>query len=254
MPKILFVLKVFLKDSPKTDNKYNKLILDFLNDNIAELNSYGCYIRLVLLNNTNIDKFLKMNIKNVPALYDDDTKSSIIGVENIIKYIIYKCSPTENNDDHNSNNNGNSNYSNRNNNKHSNTTTGGAKKSSMKNMNDDGDPTGLRGYLINELLKDDEFDEPVDTNTLKSKEEYYKKNKDTTIPNMQNVNKYTLSTAKKNLSTSEYNSSIENSTDPIDAMHNDNSEITEGTKKISSYMNDDPDLKNFWENLENSDD
>jgi len=253
MSKILFVLKVFLKDSPKTDNKYNKLILDFLNDNIAELNSYGCYIRLVLLNNTNIDKFLKMNIKNVPALYDDDTKSSIIGVENIIKYIIHKCSPTENNNSGNSNN---SNYSNKNNySSHSNTTTGGsAKKSSMKNMNDDGDPTGLRGYLINELLKDDEFDDPVDTNTLKSKEEYYKKNKEAAVPNMQNINKYTLSTAKKNLSNSEYNSSIENSTDPIDAMHNDNREITEGTKKISSYMNDDPDLKNFWENLEDTED
>ena len=32
MSESLYILKIFVKDSPKTDNKYNKLILEFLNN------------------------------------------------------------------------------------------------------------------------------------------------------------------------------------------------------------------------------
>ena len=85
MSESLYILKIFVKDSPKTDNKYNKLILEFLNNNIDEIVSYGCYIRIVLLNNTNIDKFLKLKINNIPALFDENEHKSITGVENIIK-------------------------------------------------------------------------------------------------------------------------------------------------------------------------
>jgi hypothetical protein len=44
MSETFYILKIFVKDSPKTNNKYNKLILEFLNNNIEEIISYGCYI------------------------------------------------------------------------------------------------------------------------------------------------------------------------------------------------------------------
>ena len=37
MSDSLYILKIFVKDSPKTDNKYNKLIFEFLNNNIEEV-------------------------------------------------------------------------------------------------------------------------------------------------------------------------------------------------------------------------
>ena len=240
MPKELFTLKIFLKDSPKTDNKYNKLILEFLNNNLEEILSYGCYIRLILLNNTNIDKFLQMNIKNIPALYDDEDDISITGVEDIIKYIVSKCTIKEN-----ENNNTKPQY---------NYSHGGQKsqtpKKSKKNMNDDEDPSSLRGYLINEILKNDGFEDAIDMETVKMREDVYNKNKEILMSKNPNSNKYNLSTAKSNLSNKTYNTSIENRTDKIDAMYDANKEITQ-TKKISSLVNnDDAAFKAYWDNQE----
>lgn len=237
MKENLFILKVFLKDSPKTENKYNKLILEFLNNNLEEIISYGCYIRLVLLNNTNIDKFLKMNIKNIPALYDEDTNTSITGVEDIIKYIIYKCSPSADGD----------------NNKQCDTMQNRQEpkqdKKIKKGTNDD-DPLSLRGYLMNEVLKDDGFEDAIDMEQVKMREDLYKKNKELIQSSNSNSNKYNITTAKNNINKQTYNSSIENRKDPVDTMHDANNEITK-TKKISSLVeNEDAAVRAYWDNLE----
>jgi hypothetical protein len=38
---------------------------------------------------------MKLKINNIPALYDESDKDSVTGVENIIKYIIKKCNPSD---------------------------------------------------------------------------------------------------------------------------------------------------------------
>jgi hypothetical protein len=235
MSESLYILKIFVKDSPKTDNKYNKLILEFLNNNIEEIVSYGCYIRIILLNNTNIDKFLKLKINNIPALYDENENESITGVENIIKYIIQKCNaPTESEEDVQSNTNTKSNFID-------------SKKSSKQE-----DSSDLRSYLMNEVLSEDIIEDPIDLNKVKNFENAYQKNKEKLLANNVNVNKNLINTVKKNINNKSYNSSIENKS-MLDNPINDNEEITK-TQKISNYMNDDPALKKFWENLETTSD
>ena len=234
MSESLYILKIFVKDSPKTDNKYNKLILEFLNNNIEEIVSYGCYIRIILLNNTNIDKFLKLKINNIPALYDEIENKSITGVENIIKYIIQKCNaPTEGEEVDKLN-----------------TKSNFVENKKSATQEDSSD---LRSYLMNEVLSEDIIEDPIDLNKVKNYEDKYQKNKEKLLANNNvNVNKNLINTVKKNINNKSYNSSIENK-----SMHNnplnDNEEITK-TQKISNYMNDDPALKKFWENLETTSD
>lgn len=237
MSESLYILKIFVKDSPKTDNKYNKLILEFLNNNIDEIVSYGCYIRIVLLNNTNIDKFLKLKINNIPALFDENENKSITGVENIIKYIIHKCdAPTDSEEVIKSNKDN--------------------KSESMKNKSnkysDNDSSSDLRSYLMNEVLSEDVIEDPIDLNKVKNFENTYQKNKEKLLATNVNINKNLINSVKKNINNKSYNSSIENKSSNDDYI-NDNEEITK-TQKISNYMNDDPALKKFWENLETTSD
>lgn len=237
MSESLYILKIFVKDSPKTDNKYNKLILEFLNNNIDEIVSYGCYIRIILLNNTNIDKFLKLKINNIPALFDENEDQAITGVENIIKYIIQKCdAPTDSEEVIKSNK--------------------SIKSDSMKNTNNysssKDSSSDLRSYLMNEVLSEDVIEDPIDLNKVKNFENAYQKNKEKLLATNVNVNKNLINTVKKNINNRSYNSSIENKSSHDNPI-NDNEEITK-TQKISNYMNDDPALKKFWENLETTSD
>ena len=237
MSESLYILKIFVKDSPKTNNKYNKLILEFLNNNIDEIVSFGCYIRIILLNNTNIDKFLKLKINNIPALFDENENTSITGVENIIKYIIQKCdAPTDSEEVIKSNT--------------------GNRVESMKNTNNysssKDSSSDLRSYLMNEVLSEDVIEDPIDLNTVKNFENAYQKNKEKLLATNVNINKNLINSVKKNINNKSYNSSIENKSSHDDYI-NDNEEITK-TQKISNYMNDDPALKKFWENLETTSD
>lgn len=238
MSECLYILKIFVKDSPKTENKYNKLIFEFLNNNIEEIVSYGCYIRIVLLNNLNIDKFLKMKINNIPALYDEVENKSVTGVENIIKYIIYKCNPPS--DDIDSSD------------EIQNKSTSRKKydrNNSSKPQNDD----SLRNYLMKEVLSEDIIEDPIDLNKVKDFEDTYKKTKERLISKNSNVNKNLINNVKKNINEKSYNTSIEKKSNNLDNFMSENNEITK-TQKISNYMNDDPDLKKFWENLETTSD
>ena len=238
MSESLYILKIFVKDSPKTDNKYNKLILEFLNNNIEEIISYGCYIRIILLNNSNIDKFLKMKINNIPALFDEYENQSVTGVENIIKYIIEKCNvPTDSEEIVKSNVN--------------NKYVENSNKEYMDNSSKDSS-SDLRSYLMNEVLSEDVIEDPIDLNVVKNFENTYQKNKEKLLATNVNINKNLINTVKKNINNRSYNSSIENKSMKDDFI-NDNEEVTK-TQKISNYMNDDPALKKFWENLETTSD
>lgn len=233
MSESLHILKIFVKDSPKTDNKYNKLILEFLNNNIEEIVSYGCYIRFIILNNTNIDNFMKLKINNIPALYDENENEKITGVENIIKYIIKICNaPIIDNDNVTENNK---------------TIQNNNKSNFTESSNDSSD---LRSYLMNEVLSEDVIEDPIDLNKVKNFENIYQKNKEKISSTNVNINKNLINTVKKNINNKSYNMSIENKSNNID--YNDNNEITK-TQKISNYMNDDPVLQKFWENLETTD-
>lgn len=238
MSESLYTLKIFVKDSPKTDNKYNKLIFEFLNNNIKEIVSYGCYIRIVLLNNLNIDKFLKMKINNIPALYDEVENKSVTGVENIIKYIIYKCNPSSDDNDPTD--------------EIENISTT-HKKTNRNNLSKSDNNDNLRNYLMKEVLSEDIIEDPIDLNKVKDFEDTYKKTKERLISTNSNVNKNLINNVKKNINEKSYNTSIEKKSNNLDNMMSENNEITK-TQKISNYMNDDPDLKKFWENLETTSD
>lgn len=234
MSNSFYILKIFVKDSPKTDNKYNKLILEFLNNNIEEIVSYGYTIRIILLNESNIDKFLKLKINNIPALLDEEINESVTGVENIIKYIIHKCNSSTDEED---------------------VIENVKQTSNIEKMDS---ASYLRNYLLNEMASNDVIEDPIDLDKAKMYDDMYKKNKDIQLSkNTGNINKNLINTVKKNINSNSYNSSIENGMDDIDRDILNKNEITT-TKKISQYINDNDEdsdaMKKYWENLETTSD
>ena len=127
------------------------------------------------------------------------------------------------------------------------------KKKSSKYKDDEGDPSDLRGYLMNEVLSPDVIEDAVDIDKVKSFEDSYKQNKEKLLSKNTNVNKSLINAVKKNINNRTYNSSIDNVSDNADVMHQSNNEITK-TQKISKYMSDDPALQNYWENMETTSD
>jgi hypothetical protein len=223
-------LKIFVKDSKKTENRYNKNLFEFLNNNVEEIVDSDYYIRVILIDETNINKFIKLGIKSTPALLDENENQTVTGVEQIIKYIVSRCENWEDKLD---------------------SKCPISKKSSenMSNSNNDRSED-LRDYFMNEVMGDDTIEEPVDINKVKNYEDHYNKNKDKLLSKNVNTNKNIINNVKNNSNTNTSHS-IENYTDEASEFINSNTEITK-TKKISSYMDDDPDLKKFWENLEPS--
>ena len=235
--ELLDNIKIFLKDSIKTKNIYNKKILTFLNNNCETFGKCGIYIRLIIIDDSNIKKFIDMGIKNTPALLYN-SEEVVIGVENIINYIIDKCENKENLD-HPKMEQHNKNIPN--------------KQPSNSNSLQHGDDgkDNLRDYLLAEALSEDSMEEPVDLNKVKNYEDKYSKNRDKLVSINKNTNKSVITNAKNN--SSGFLGSISNSTEEVAKMIVSNTELTPNTKKISNYMSDDPDLKNFWENLETTD-
>jgi hypothetical protein len=221
----LNILKIFVKDSKKTENRYNKNLFEFLNNNVKEIIDSNYYIRLILIDNTNIDKFIKLGMKSTPALLDEENQETVTGVDQIIKYIVSKCENWEEE------------------------VKGGGNNEKKINVsvNDD-----LRSYFINEVMGDDTIEEPVDINKVKDYGDKYSKNRDKLLSKNVNTNKNIINNVKNNIHSNKSHS-IENYSENKEASEliNSNNEITK-TKKISSYMDDDPDLKKFWENLEES--
>jgi hypothetical protein len=229
----LHILKIILKDSPNTKNKFNIDLFDFLNLNFEEIIEANYYIQPILVDNTNIDILVKKGISNTPALLDEVNNETINGVSNIIQYIVSKCEKWEEREAQSENK---------------------SKTSQKQNVeslaNNESD---IRNYLLNEALTEDTLETPVDVNKVKSYEDKYKKNKEKLLSKNTNANKTLINAVKKNINNP--NRSVENYSNyngEEGAMIKSNNEITH-TKKISEYMDDDPDLKKFWENLEVSD-
>lgn len=229
----LHILKIILKDSPNTKNKFNIDLFDFLNLNFEEIIEANYYIQPILVDNTNIDVLVKKGISNTPALLDEINNETINGVSNIIQYIVSKCEKWEERREQSENK---------------------SKTSQKQNVeslaNNESD---IRNYLLNEALTEDTLETPVDVNKVKSYEDKYKKNKEKLLSKNTNANKTLINAVKKNINNP--NRSVENYSNyngEEGAMIKSNNEITQ-TKKISEYMDDDPDLKKFWENLEVSD-
>lgn len=232
----LNVLKIFVKDSKKTENIYNKNLFEFLNNNVEEIIDRNYYIRLILIDESNIDKFVKLGIKSTPALLDEEQQKTVTGVEQIVKYIVSKCENWEEEIDP--------------------KCPVKKEKSFLSNVSGPiyEKSEDLRSYFMNEVMADDTIEEPVDINKVKDYGDQYSKNRDKLLSKNVNTNKNIINNVKNNLNGNN-SQSIENYTENREAneLINSNNETTK-TKKISSYMDDDPDLKNFWENLEESSD
>ncbi len=227
----LNILKIFIKDSKKTENRYNKNLFEFLNNNVEEIVDSNYYIRLILIDDSNIDKFVKLGIKSTPALLDENENKTVTGVEQIIKYIVSKCENWEEEVE----------------------TKCPIKRETLSNDKNFDKNDDLRSYFMNEVMGDDTIEEPVDINKVKNYEDHYNKNKDKLLSKNVNTNKNIINNVKKTRDVINTNTShsIENYTDEASELIKSNNETTL-TKKISSYMDDDPDLKKFWENMEES--
>lgn len=231
----LITLKLFIKNSIKTKNKFNKDLFNFLNNNYKEIIDSGFYIRIILIDESNIKKFLSLGIKTTPVLINENESENIIsGVENIIKYIVVMCenknSYDNDNDDENSNedeNISNNLYNEQNNN--------------QKNDNND-----LRSYLMSEVMsKDDGPEEALDLNKVKSYEDSYNKNRERLQSRNVNTNKNIINNASNNYSS---NVKVDNNSEEAQYINSKN-ELTK-TRKISDYIDNDNESKQFWENLE----
>lgn len=148
-------LQIIVKESKSTNNKNNKNLFKFLNLNYQEILQSQYYIQLVLLNKSNYKSFTN-RINNTPALIHNET--IITGTYNIINYLIKLCEGKEYNEEDNDDSaiNSTNNFSNN--------------KKSDKSNNDE----FLHDFLLNEALKDDTIEEPLDLNKVKDKENKYK--------------------------------------------------------------------------------
>jgi hypothetical protein len=90
--------KLFVKKNNNNKDKFNKNLLLFLINNVEELISSGIFVRIILVNNKNVQAIQQLNIKSTPALYCQESKDIIIGVNNIIQHFIDSCENGQKND------------------------------------------------------------------------------------------------------------------------------------------------------------
>ena len=87
----LYILKIILKDSPTTNNDINKKLFEFLNNNYKEIINSNYYIQPILINNVNLEYFVKKNIQSTPSLLDEKKDKVLTGLNKIIKYVVKLC-------------------------------------------------------------------------------------------------------------------------------------------------------------------
>ena len=217
MPE-LKTAKLFIKKSPKTKDRFNKNLLKFFTNNVKEIIDSGIFIRIILVDKSNLSKFISLGIKMTPALMFED--SIITGVDNIIKYFIDYCEQPN--------------------------TQPTAKKvlSCAVKKQDNGD---IRDYQLECLLKDDDgFEDELDLNSVKDYEEKRRKLLDKTNNKNVSANKNTINAMKQNTSFS--NNSIDNS-DSRNYINEKDQETPSGN--ISELVDDEDDaIKKYWANLE----
>jgi hypothetical protein len=222
-------LQIILKNSASTKNKNNKNLFKFLNLNYQEILQSNYYIQLILLTKDNYKLFTK-KITNTPTLINTKDEHMETGTYNIINYLIKLCEGEEYNPE---------NDTFINNNEMTSTPTHNTNKEN--NSND-----LLHDFLLNEALKDDTIEEPLDLNRVKDKENLYKskqgKQKEINTKFAHNM----INVSKSNYSNK--NISIDNLSNEEKNML-DNNELTK-TGPISDFMSDDKDLQKFWQNME----
>lgn len=209
--------KLFIKKSPKTKDRFNKNLLKFITNNVNEILNCGICIRIILIDKTNIVKFMSMGIKITPALLFDN--QIVTGVDNIIKYFIDFCEkPTQ----------------------QPNTKT--IICTSKKQESPD-----IKDYQLECLLvEDDGFEDELDLDSVKDYEEkrrlLMEKNTNKNTTNNKNM----ITNMKQNSSFTD--NSIDNS-DSRNYIEEKNQETPIGN--ISSMVNDEDDaIQKYWANLE----
>lgn len=218
----LITLQVIVKNSKSSNNKNNKNLFKFLNLNIEEILQSNFYIQLILLNNKNYKSF-ENKFQKTPALINTSNNHIEVGTYNIINYLITLCEGQG--------------YSEEN-------TTDVEKPNNFENKKDNSNDF-LRDFLLNEALKDDTIEDPLDLNKVKDKENMYKKKFEKQKEINSNFSKNVINTSRSN------NQNTYKSIDNLSSeekQNMDNYEITK-TRPISDYMSDDKDLQNFWENM-----
>ena len=84
--------KLFIKKNKVNKDKFNKNLLNFLINNVNELVHAGVFIRIILVNEKNIQAIHNLNIRSTPALYcSEEEPITKIGVNNIIQFLIDFC-------------------------------------------------------------------------------------------------------------------------------------------------------------------
>lgn len=210
------ILKIIVKDSPEKKNKTNKRLFYFLNSNYKEILYFKYYIRIIIVDKSNCNEFIKKNITNTPALINEKDNHIEIGVTNVINYIINICKFDDDNE--NDDDNCNNNYDNFDNNKITN--------NKISDVND---------YLLDEIFKSDsKIEDSLDLDLVREKEREYK-----------------LINEKRNNKNAQYNQVLKNHNNEIkhkftindketkDLMEHQNSqsELTE-IKKNEKYKSD----------------
>lgn len=90
--------KLFLKKSPANGDKFNKNLMKFLINNVKEMVKSQVFIKIILVNEKNINAVQHAGVKSTPALMftnvEDvgrESKEIVIGVNNIIQSLIDVC-------------------------------------------------------------------------------------------------------------------------------------------------------------------
>jgi hypothetical protein len=87
--------KLFLKKSPANGDKFNKNLMKFLINNVKEMVKSQVFIKIILVNEKNINAIKSAGVKSTPALLfnsvDGESKEIVIGVNNIIQSLIDVC-------------------------------------------------------------------------------------------------------------------------------------------------------------------
>lgn len=219
------ILKILVKDNRKSKNKVNKRLFYFLNENIENIIKSGYVIRIIIIDETNCNKFIKQKITTTPAIINDSNNHIEMGVTNIINYIIhlYKDYLKNNDSDSDSDSDEDEKIVCKN-------------RSSFKDKVDD----DINNYLqlqIND--KSDELDEDeYDEKSLKKKEMEFKKRVESRNKNNKNNYNHVLKQHNKNNNV-ELDMDIDEFKDIQQKIDNDNT--TTVVKKIRSDGNTEDD-------------
>lgn len=81
--KQLQKVTILLKDSDESE-VYNVQILEYLNDRYRQINDTGYAIAIDIVDDGNINRFIKKGITSIPALYIEDPEDAEYGVNAII--------------------------------------------------------------------------------------------------------------------------------------------------------------------------